>query len=82
MARLDGIQRAQDYPYSNFLCDLEFELQERLEKLLKLEEIKWFQKSCSIWITKGDRNTGFYHLKTKLCKRRNKVVMHKNDQGV
>ncbi|KAK4274538.1 hypothetical protein QN277_017742 [Acacia crassicarpa] len=81
MNRLDGIQKSRAYPYSEFLCNLEIELQESLERILKLEEIKWFQKSRNEWIIKGDRNTRFYHLKSKARRRRNRISMLKNDEG-
>lgn len=45
--RLDGIQRSPRYPHSEHLCKLEIESQDDLERLLKLEEIKWFKKSRS-----------------------------------
>ncbi|KAK4264615.1 hypothetical protein QN277_025768 [Acacia crassicarpa] len=79
--RLNGIQKASGYPNSEFLCKLELNLQEDLERLLKLEEIKWFQKSRGEWITKGDRNTKYYHLKAKMRNGRNKIVMLKDDLG-
>ncbi|KAK4271434.1 hypothetical protein QN277_020133 [Acacia crassicarpa] len=79
--RLAGIQKATAYPYSAFLLDLEWELQEELERLLKFEEIKWFQKSKSEWITKGDRNTKYYHLKSKMRSRRNMILSLKDAQG-
>ncbi|KAK4275772.1 hypothetical protein QN277_018800 [Acacia crassicarpa] len=56
MARLSSIQNASAYPFSRYLCSLEVELQNELQKILSLEEIKWFQKSRDIWILKGDRN--------------------------
>ncbi|KAK4281551.1 hypothetical protein QN277_013029 [Acacia crassicarpa] len=82
LARLGGIQRSQAYPHSEYLCNLEYELQGKLSHLLKLEEIKWFQKSRSEWITKGDHNTRYYHLKTKMRRRRNRVVTLKDNNGV
>ncbi|KAK4280290.1 hypothetical protein QN277_011932 [Acacia crassicarpa] len=78
---LEGIQRSSPYPFSNYLCSLELELQNQLENLLNLEEIKWFQKSRSEWVTKGDRNTRYYHLKSKARMRRNRVSMLKNEVG-
>ncbi|XP_028779226.1 uncharacterized protein LOC114735680 [Neltuma alba] len=40
LARLNGIQNSSSYPYSSFLCNLEDSLQNELESVLKLEEIK------------------------------------------
>ncbi|KAK4263664.1 hypothetical protein QN277_029048 [Acacia crassicarpa] len=74
--RIYEIQRSVGYPHSTYLCNLEMELHEELERLLKLEEIKWFQ-----WVTNGDRNTHYYHLKAKMRKKRNRIVMLKNGNG-
>ncbi|KAK4283882.1 hypothetical protein QN277_000786 [Acacia crassicarpa] len=82
MKRLEGIQCSQAYPRSQFLCSLEAKLHEDLERLLDIEEIKWFQKSRSDWISMGDQNTRFYHLKAKVRRHRNKVSMLKNQRGV
>ncbi|KAK4262419.1 hypothetical protein QN277_027981 [Acacia crassicarpa] len=81
MRRLGGIQKSRNYPHSPFLCNLEKELQVDLHRLLKLEEIKWFQKSRSEWISKGDRNTRYYHLKSKMRRRRNRITSLKSLEG-
>ncbi|KAK4258521.1 hypothetical protein QN277_004963 [Acacia crassicarpa] len=81
LARLKGIQSSSSYPYSHFLCDLEKQLQEKLDYLIKLDEIKWFQKSKVKWINDGDRNTRFYHLSSKMKCRRNRIVALKNGTG-
>ena len=39
-----------------------------------MEEMKWFQKAHIEWISKGDRNTRYYHLKTNFCRQRNRVL--------
>ncbi|XP_028778230.1 uncharacterized protein LOC114734750 [Neltuma alba] len=82
LARLNGIQNFDGYPFSHFLCKLEVELQEELEEVLKLEELKWFQKARTIWITEGDRNTRFYHLKTRIRRKKNRVLALKNEMGI
>lgn len=66
MSRLKGIQSSPKYPESTFLHELEKSLQLDLEHLLKKEEIKWFQKAWTEWVTKGNRNTRFNYLKTKM----------------
>ncbi|KAK4286586.1 hypothetical protein QN277_003122 [Acacia crassicarpa] len=82
LARLNGIQKSPAYPYSTFLNDLELKLQWELEEISKLEEIKWFQKSRAEWIVKSDRNTRYYHMKTKIRRRRNRVVSLQDELGV
>ncbi|KAK4286195.1 hypothetical protein QN277_002786 [Acacia crassicarpa] len=81
LARLNGMQKSPAYPRSKFLCDLELQLQSDLNEVLKAEEVKWFQKSKSIWISQGDRNTRYYHLKTTIRRRRNRVLALKDSNG-
>ncbi|WJX75538.1 hypothetical protein P8452_59063 [Trifolium repens] len=56
-------------------------LQQELTLVLKQEEAMWFQKSRSQWIKDGDRNTCYYHVKTINRRRKNKIMMLKNDQN-
>lgn len=44
-----------------------------IAKLLRQEEIMWFQRSRK-WLVDGDRNTCYYHLKTVQRRRRNKII--------
>ncbi|MCH82315.1 hypothetical protein A2U01_0003117, partial [Trifolium medium] len=41
----------------------------------------WFQRSRAKWLKDGDRNTRYYNLKTINRRRRNNIVMLKNDHG-
>ncbi|PNX94787.1 hypothetical protein L195_g017967 [Trifolium pratense] len=82
MARINGIQRKQQIERHNkFLERLERQLQQELNLVLKQEEAVWFQKSRSQWIKDGDRNTRYYHVKTINRRRKNKIMMLKNDQN-
>jgi hypothetical protein len=82
MARINGIQRKQHVDRNNkFLERLERNLQQELMLVLKQEEAVWFQKSRSQWIKDGDRNTRYYHVKTINRRRRNRIIMLKNDQN-
>jgi exonuclease III len=83
MARIGGIQRRQHEGTSNnFLNKLEKTLQAQLDIALTQEEIVWFQKSRAQWIKDGDRNTRYYHLKTLNRRRKNKISMLKNEEGI
>jgi hypothetical protein len=82
MARINGIQRKQHVDRNNkFLERLERNLQQELMLVLKQEEAVWFQKSRSQWIKDGDRNTRYYHVKTINRRRRNRIMMLKNDHN-
>jgi len=79
LGRLNGIQNSSNYGYSTFLEKLEKELQDQLVITLYQEECLWFQKSRSQWITDEDRNTKYYHSKTIVRRRRNKIISLRND---
>ncbi|KAK2356470.1 hypothetical protein QL285_093800 [Trifolium repens] len=80
LGRLQGIQNSSNYGYSTFLENLEKELQDQLVVTLYQEECLWFQKSRSQWITDGDRNTKYYHSKTIVRRRRNKIISLRNEE--
>ncbi|KAK4253946.1 hypothetical protein QN277_009388 [Acacia crassicarpa] len=81
LRRLGGIQNSRNYPHSSFLFNLEKELQEDLHRLKNLKEIKWFKKSKTEWISKGNRNTCYYHLKSKMRSRRNRIASLNSADG-
>ncbi|KAH9769016.1 reverse transcriptase domain-containing protein [Citrus sinensis] len=45
------------------------------------EEILWWQKSRKDWIMHGDRNTSFFHKKTIVRKRRNRIEAIQDNSG-
>ncbi|MCH90244.1 RNA-directed DNA polymerase (Reverse transcriptase), partial [Trifolium medium] len=82
MARLGGIQRRlQSCVNRGGLKRLEKKLQGDLNNILKKEELMWYQRSRAKWLKDGDRNTRYYHLKTVNRRRRNNVIMLKNESG-
>ncbi|KAF7815483.1 ribonuclease H [Senna tora] len=81
MRRLHGIQEALDRKYNLFLSDLNKTLVKELEMVLDQEEVLWFQKARCQWIRDGDRNTSYYHTKAISRRRRNTILMLKNNDG-
>ncbi|PNX75251.1 ribonuclease H, partial [Trifolium pratense] len=82
MARLAGIQnRMYHGNNSGGLKRLEYKLQAELNNILEKEELMWFQRSRAKWLIDGDRNTRYYHTKTISRRRRNNILMLKNDHG-
>jgi hypothetical protein len=83
MARIGGIQRhIQSGNNRVGLKRLEQRLQRELNDILRKEELMWYQRSRAKWLQDGDRNTRYYHLKTVSRRRRNNIIMLKNDSGL
>lgn len=57
-------------------------LQRDLDHILLPEEIHWHQKYKSMWIIDDDRNTRYYDIKTVARRKRSKIEMIKNSEGV
>ncbi|KAK8626117.1 hypothetical protein V6N13_133769 [Hibiscus sabdariffa] len=81
MARLRGIQKALCTRRSHFLVTLETSLLLELEGLLDQEELLWRQKSCSEWITHGDRNTNYFHRRAIIRRQKNRIRALKLNNG-
>lgn len=83
LSRIGGIQKAYANGNNNrFLRKLESSLQRDLKTLLAQEELMWYQRSWSKWLSDGDRNTRYYHLKTVNRRRRNNIVALRDGEGI
>lgn len=82
MKRLEGIHKSvQNRRHVGGLWIIEQNLQQEIHEILKKKELMWFQRLRTKWITDGDRNTKYYHIKTVHHRRKNKTVMVKNNEG-
>lgn len=80
--RLEGVQNnLQMRDNVGGMKKLEKNLQSELNDILNKEEMMWFQRSRTMWLWDGDRNTKYYHMKTLARRKRNKIVMLKDDDG-
>lgn len=79
LARIEGIQKAQETKISHDLQCLKKELSTDYNNILAQEEIHWYQKSRAKWITQGERNTRYFHL-TSISRRRANISMLKKQQ--
>jgi hypothetical protein len=81
--RLSGIQRKVQLGQGHRgLKSLENKLNQELSNILMQEERLWFQRSRAKWLHDGDRNTKYYHLKTINRRRKNKILMIRDEEGV
>lgn len=69
LTRIAGIQKALDRGPSHFLIELERDLINQYNRILKQEKFFWYQKSRVRWMLSGDRNTQFYHVSTMVKRR-------------
>lgn len=81
LARLEGIQNAQDPHFSHNLKTLENDIITYFNNILSQEERLWYKKSRAKWITDGKHNTKYFHLST-IIHRRSKITMLKNDDNI
>lgn len=80
LRRIGGIQKSLQDHANTHLENLEMELHKELKEVLMQEEILWFQKARTKWLNDGDRNTTYYHLKTKIRRSRNRITSLKDEE--
>lgn len=79
---IKSVQDLLDVSQSDELLHKEEELIKELDVVMEQEEIVWFQKSREKWISEGDRNTKYFHTSTIIRRRKNRIEMLKNNDGV
>ena len=62
--------------------DREAELQQKYHKACLSEEEYWRQKSRSIWLKVGDRNTSFFHKQAQVRRNFNSISEIKEDATI
>lgn len=70
---LEHIQRILEFRSSLQLCSRETEIWKEIDIVLKHEEVLWFQKFRSVWLTNGDRNTKYFHSRTRGRRKANRI---------
>lgn len=76
---MNGNQNSVHYVYSVYLEALEGDLQDQLAQPLYHEELLWLQKLRGKLFTDRAKNAKYYHLKTIIHRRRNKIMALKED---
>lgn len=59
----------------------EIKIADRIVELNHREEIMWRQRSRIMWLTAGDRNTRFFHLRASQRPRKNKIAKLRKQNG-
>ena len=65
----------------NISSEEELELKWKLCAAYRDEELYWKQKSQALWLRAGDRNTKYFHAKTKQRRARNRITRLKGLMG-
>jgi hypothetical protein len=66
--------QSEDVEITKEVLDKEAELQQSFHKACLLEEEHWRQKSRSLWLKAGDRNTTFFHKQAQARKSYNSIA--------
>ncbi|KAL4353088.1 hypothetical protein GQ457_06G029840 [Hibiscus cannabinus] len=82
VARIRGIECANEASLVPSFVDLEEQLKSELDEVLRQEEVLWFLRSRTDWIADGDRNTKYYHRITKAKHHRRICEMIKLEDGL
>uniref|UniRef100_A0A803Q2T5 Reverse transcriptase domain-containing protein n=1 Tax=Cannabis sativa TaxID=3483 RepID=A0A803Q2T5_CANSA len=60
----------------------EEDILKNLGELWKRKESMWKQRSRELWLSKGDRNSSFFHASTMVRRKRNQIWNLKNSNGM
>lgn len=61
---------------------MEIKISDRLVELYHREELMWRQRSRIEWLSAGDRNTKFFHLRASIRRKKNMIKALSNSLGV
>jgi len=80
LRELDNL--ANSNPLSPSEWALRYELEDKLELILQMEELHWQHRSSENWVLRGDSNTDFFHKFANGRRRKNLISCLEGDQGV
>ena len=83
LSLLDDLdKKAEILPLQSHELDLRHHLKDRLSKLLREEETKWFQRCKTTKLLQGDDNTKFFHLIANGRHRKTRIFKLEQEDGV
>ena len=76
------LDKLQSDPLRSRPSHAELKINERLIELYHREEIMWRQRARTEWLSSGDKNTKFFHLRASLRRKKNMIRALQNSLGV
>jgi hypothetical protein len=67
------LERLRSLPHCVRPSHVEIKINDHLVKLYHMEEIMWRQRSRIDWLSKGDRNSKFFHQRASMRQRKNLI---------
>ncbi|KAF7812645.1 Serine/threonine protein phosphatase 7 long form isogeny [Senna tora] len=81
LKRMEGLERKMCYVNSINLINLKQSLWHEYEQVLLQEELIWYMKARSKWLSFGDRNTKYFHASTMTRRKHNRIEGLTDDNG-
>jgi hypothetical protein len=75
-------KKAESHLLSQQECDLKQSINERINQLLREEELRWFQRAKTSKILKGDDNTKYFQMVANGKIRKNRIFRLEQEEGV
>lgn len=76
------LERLRSIPDRTAPTHVELKINEKLVELYHREELMWRQRARLEWLSAGDRNTRFFHLRASQRRKRNMIKALANSLGV
>jgi len=86
LGRFAGVEKARGVgetadPHRSGPSHVEIKITDRIVELQHREEVMWQQRSRIRWLTAGDKNTRFFHLRASQRRKKNKITSLKRPDG-